>query len=80
VAEGVTTRGTSRSAVSRRFVAATQEQLDEWMASDLRELNLVAVMIDGVCFREHVVLCALGIEASGNKHVLGLQEGRRRTP
>ena len=75
VAEGVTTRGTSRSAVSRRFVAATQEQLDEWMARDLRELNLVAVMIDGVCFREHVVLCALGIEASGNKHVLGLQEG-----
>ena len=75
VGAGVSTRGTSRSAVSRRFVAATQEQLDEWMASDLRELNLVAVMIDGICFREHVVLCALGIEASGNKHVLGLQEG-----
>ncbi len=75
VADGVATRGTSRSAVSRRFVAATQEQLDEWMASDLRGLNLVAVMIDALCFREHVVLCALGIEAGGKKHVLGLQEG-----
>jgi putative transposase len=75
LAQGVHTRGTSRSAVSRRFVAATQEQLDGWMASDLRELNLVAVMIDGICFREHVVLCALGIEADGNKRVLGLQEG-----
>ncbi len=75
VADGVATRGTSRSAVSRRFVAATQQQLDEWMASDLRGLNLVAVMIDALCFREHVVLCALGIEAGGKKHVLGLQEG-----
>src|SRR6267142_2038373 len=75
VAEGVATRGTSRSAVSRRFVAATQEQLDEWMASDLRGLNLVAVMIDALSFREHVVLCALGIETGGKKHVLGLQGG-----
>lgn len=75
VAEGVTTRGTSRSAVSRRFVAATQEQLDTWMATDLGGLELVAVMIDGLAFREHVVLCALGIDASGQKHVLGLQEG-----
>lgn len=75
VAAGVATRGTSRSAVSRRFVAATQDQLDEWMATDLRGLRLVAVMIDGLCFRDHVVLCALGIEASGKKHVLGIQEG-----
>lgn len=75
VAEGVTTRGTSKSAVSRRFVAATQEQLDDWMATDLGGLELAAVMIDGLAFREHVVLCALGIDVHGNKHVLGLQEG-----
>jgi len=75
VAEGVATRGTSRSAVSRRFVAATQEQLDTWMATDLSGIELVAVMIDGVAFREHVVLCALGIDTGGHKHVLGLREG-----
>jgi transposase-like protein len=75
VAEGVATRGTSRSAVSRRFVAATQDQLDTWMATDLSGLDLAAVMIDGLAFREHVVLCALGIDTSGKKHVLGLQEG-----
>ena len=55
VGEGVTTRGTSRSAVSRRFVAATQEQVDAWMATDLGGVELVAVMIDGLAFRdEHV--------------------------
>jgi putative transposase len=75
LAEGVVTRGTSRSAVSRRFVAATQEQLDAWMASDLGDIELAAIMIDGLAFREHVVLCALGIDTAGHKHVLGLQEG-----
>jgi len=33
------------------------------------------VMIDGIHFRERVILVALGIDAAGNKHVLGLREG-----
>jgi transposase-like protein len=32
-------------------------------------------MIDGLHFREHVVLIALGIDTDGHKHVLGLREG-----
>ena len=32
-------------------------------------------MIDGIHFRERVILVALGIDAQGNKHVLGLREG-----
>ena len=75
VDDGVETTATSKSAVSRRFVAATQAQLDEWLATDLSGLNLVALMIDGIHFGEHLVLCALGIDASGAKHVLGLWEG-----
>jgi hypothetical protein len=39
-------RGTSRSAVSRRFVAMTERALDEMMTADLGELDLVALMID----------------------------------
>jgi len=33
------------------------------------------VMIDGIHFRDRVILLALGIDAQGNKHVLGLREG-----
>jgi transposase-like protein len=33
------------------------------------------VQIDGIHFHEHVVLIALGIDAEGRKHVLGLREG-----
>ena len=73
--EEVATRGTSKSAVSRRFVAITTEKLAEWMARPLGELDVWAVFIDGIHFGEHVVLCALGIDATGAKHVLGLWEG-----
>jgi transposase-like protein len=38
-------------------------------------VKLAALMIDGVHFREHVILVALGIDESGAKHVLGLWEG-----
>jgi transposase-like protein len=68
-------RGTSKSAVSRRFVAATQKQMDAWLGRDLSQLKLVALMIDGIVIAEHVMLVALGIDADGKKHVLGVREG-----
>ena len=39
------------------------------------EVALPVVMIDGIHFRGRVILVALGIDAQGNKHVLGLREG-----
>jgi transposase-like protein len=68
-------RAASKSAVSRRFVQLSQEQLTQWLARPLGELDLAAVMIDGIHFRDRVILLALGIDAQGNKHVLGLREG-----
>jgi transposase-like protein len=68
-------RGTSKSAVSRRFVAATSARVAEQLARPLGELKLAAVMIDGIHFGEHVILVSLGIDESGTKHVLGLHEG-----
>jgi transposase-like protein len=65
----------SKSAVSRRFVQLSQEQLDQWLSRRLDELDLPVVMIDGIRFHDSVVLVALGIDAQGNKHVLGVREG-----
>ncbi len=67
--------GTSRSAVSRRFVAMTERALDELMRADLSELDLVALMIDGVHFAEHLCVVALGITIDGTKIPLGVVEG-----
>jgi transposase-like protein len=66
---------TSRSAVSRRFVAATQSALRELLAADLSTVDLVAVMVDGVHFGEHCCVVALGVGVDGTKHPLALVEG-----
>lgn len=71
----VETRGASKSAVSRRFVAVTQTKLDELQSSKLSAFDLVALMIDGIHIDDHVVLVALGIDGEGQKRVLGFHQG-----
>ncbi len=68
-------KGTSRSAISRRFVAATETALEELMAADLSALDLVALMVDGVNFAGHCCVVAVGIDIDGVKHPLGVVEG-----
>lgn len=68
-------RGTSKSAVSRRFVAYTRRQLETWRTRSLAELDLAVLMLDGVRFARSCLVVALGIDSRGRKHVLGLWEG-----
>ena len=67
--------GTSKSAISRRFVAATERALAELLAADLSALDLVALMVDGIRVAEHCCVVALGITLDGTKVPLGLAEG-----
>jgi putative transposase len=67
--------GTSKSAISRRFVAATEHALAELLAADLSGLELVALMIDGVRVAEHYCVVALAITIDGTKVPVGLAEG-----
>jgi putative transposase len=68
-------RGTSKSAVSRRFVARTSAQLVAWQSAPLDALDLVALLIDGVHVGDHCLIVALGIAADGQKHALGVWDG-----
>ena len=68
-------RGTSRSALSRRFVALSRKQMGKFLSRPLAELDIAAVFIDAKYFHEHCVLIALGVDSQGTKHVLGLREG-----
>ena len=68
--------GTSKSAVSRRFVAATEHALAVLLAQDLSTLDLVALMVDGIKVADHTCVVALGITLDGGTKVpLGLAEG-----
>jgi transposase-like protein len=67
--------GTSKSAVSRRFLARTEHALAELLAQDLSALDLVALLVDGIRVAEHTCVVALGITLDGTKVPLGLAEG-----
>jgi transposase-like protein len=73
--EDVEERSTSKSSVSRRYVAMTTKQMTKWLTTPLGDRHFPIVMIDGINLGDHMVLIALGIDFEGKKQVLGLREG-----
>ena len=67
--------GTSKSAVPRRFVALSRKKMKAWLASDLSELDLLVIQIDGLHVGDHVLMAAIGVDGNGDKHVLAVVEG-----
>ena len=67
--------GIKKSSVSRHFVKATAEQMREFLERDLSGLDLVAIFIDGIEFKGHLLVVALGLDKGGRKHVMGLRQG-----
>ena len=62
-------RRPSKSAVSRRFVALSRKKMKAWLASDLSELDLLVIQIDGLHVGDHVLMAAIGVDGNGDKHV-----------
>ena len=67
--------GTSQSSVSRRFIAATAERLDEFRSRPLDDERWLIVFVDGFDFAGHTMVGALGVSAEGTKVPLGVVEG-----
>ena len=61
--------------MSRQFVEASSNQLRALCERRLEDQNLVVLMIDGIHFGGQVLVVALGIAESGEKHVLGVWQG-----
>lgn len=67
--------GISRSAVSREFIAASEDELKALCERRLEEVAILIIYIDGIRFGEQHVIVALGVDPKGKKHLLGLREG-----
>ena len=70
--------GTSKSAVSRRFVALSRKKMKAWLASDLSELDRLVIQIDGLHVGDHVLMAAIGV-ATATSMSWPWSRGRRRT-
>ena len=67
--------GISKSAVSRQFVKQSAQAWAKLMSRDLSQNDLVAMYVDGVIVGKHHIIAAVGVDALGAKHVLGLATG-----
>ena len=67
--------GISKSQVSRENIEAGERLLRELAERDFSEKDILIVYIDGMRFGPYHVIAAVGVDAKGHKHVLGLREG-----
>ena len=73
--EMASTCGVSKSNVSREAAEASAEALKELLERRFDGIDLLVIYIDGMQFGEHHIISAVGVDRSGHKHVLGMQQG-----
>lgn len=71
----VRSRGSAKSSVSRAFIARTRSALRSSLDKRLDDIDLLALLIDGVEVAGQTVVVALGITVDGSKVPLGLVQG-----
>jgi transposase-like protein len=69
------TVGVSRSAISRKVVEASIEQLKQLQERRWENVEILVIYIDGQRFAEHHILSAVGVDGEGKKHILGIESG-----
>jgi putative transposase len=67
--------GIARSSVSRAVKGASEAILRQLMERPFHEHDVLAVYIDGIEVAGHHVVAAVGLDDTGEKHVLGLVRG-----
>lgn len=69
------TVGIAKSSVSREFVAQSRKVLAALAARRWDGVDILAVYLDGIVVANHHILAAVGVDAQGEKHLLGLASG-----
>jgi putative transposase len=67
--------GIARSSVSRVVKGASEASLRQLMERSFHEHDILAVYIDGIEVAGHHVVAAVGLDDTGEKHLLGLVRG-----
>jgi len=75
IPEMAETVGVSKSNVSRQFIEQSAKELERLRERRFDDIELLIIYLDGLVFSEHHVICAVGVDVDGKKHVLGLVEG-----
>lgn len=66
--------GLSQSVVSRRFQERSRKALEAFESRSLKEMDIVALVIDGKYLAKHQMVICLGVDSEGHKIPLGFIE------
>ncbi len=69
------TVGISKSQISREFIESGERLLKALAERDFSETDRLVIYVDGLQFGPYHVICAVGVDEGGHKHVLGFREG-----
>lgn len=69
------TVGIKKSSISAAFIRASEQALQGLAERRLEELELLAIYLDGIVVDSHHILAAVGVDRTGEKHLLGLCQG-----
>jgi transposase-like protein len=69
------TVGVSRSAISRKVIEASVEQLQQLQERRWEDVDILVIYLDGQRFADHHILSAVGVDGQGKKHILGIELG-----
>jgi transposase-like protein len=75
LSDAVEVIGTSKSAVSRKLVEETAAKTEAHMNRRLEDIDLVALVLDGIHVADKAIIVALGITKKGVKEALGIRIG-----
>jgi len=69
------TVGVSRSAISRKAIEASVEQLQQLQERRWDQIEILVIYMDGQRFGTHHILSAVGVDVEGKKHIMGIAAG-----
>jgi transposase-like protein len=75
LSRGLEAKGVSKSAISRKAIAATKPTVEQFRRRSLQDLDLVVLLFDGIHIAKKQMIVCVGIDMNGRKHVLGLHLG-----
>ncbi len=75
ISQGLQAKGVSKSAVSRKAIAATKPMVDQFLKKRLDDLDLSVLLFDGIHIGKKQMIVCIGVNMNGHKHVLGLRVG-----
>jgi len=67
--------GIKRSSVSRKLVAAAEAAMAKLAERRFDAIDILAVYIDGIRIAGQMIVVAVGLDAVGTKHLLGIKPG-----